>query len=176
MGSGVVMIKTSVVPNGIVKDSYYSVITASGGCTPYKWKVASGELPTGVTMKTSSQTTSVTLSGTPTKAGMYSFTVSVTACGGHEATAAYKMGIQDAPDHVVDLNWDASTTKDVVGYNVYRGPDGKSWNRINVSPTASTAYSDSTVADSSTYYYATTAVDVKGDESGKSNIIKTAIP
>ncbi len=176
MGSGVVTIKTSAVPNGIVKDSYYGVITAGGGCTPYKWKVASGALPTGVTMKPSSQTTSVTLSGRPTKAEISSFTVSATGCGGYEATASYKIVVQAAPDHVVDLNWKASTTKDVVGYNVYRGPDGRSWSKINVSPTASTAYSDSTVADSSNYYYATTAIDVKGDESGKSNVIKTAIP
>jgi len=176
MGSGVVTIKTSAVPNGIAKDPYYGVITASGGCTPYTWKVASGALPAGVTMKTSSQTTSVTLSGTPTKAATNSFTVSATACGGHEATASYKIVVQATPNHVVDLNWKASTTKDVIGYNVYRGPDGSWWSKINVSPTASTAYSDSAVADSSNYYYATTAIDVKGDESGKSNVLKTAIP
>ena len=175
MASGV-QIKTTVIPNGVLKDSYTAVVTASGGCTPYKWKVSSGTLPTGVTMKASSSTTSATLSGTPSKAATYSFTLSATGCGGHVATASYKVVVQSSADHTVDLSWNPSTTKDVTGYNVYRGPDGKTWSKVNSSLAASTYYNDSTVADSSTYYYATTAVDTKGKESNKSNIVTSKIP
>jgi len=175
MGSSI-QIASANVPNGIVKDAYSGVIKASGGCTPYTWKVSSGALPTGITMKKSSDTTSVTFSGTPSKAATYSFTISASGCGGHAVQASYKVVIQASADHVVDLSWKASSTTDVVGYNVYRGPDGKSWSKINVSVAASTAYSDSTVADSSTYYYATTAIDKYGAESTKSNIVKTPIP
>ena len=171
-----IKVQTTAVPNGILKDSYYGVITATGGCTPYKWKVASGSLPAGITMKTSSSTTSVTLSGKPTTSKTYSFTVSATSCGGGASQVSYKVVIQKAEDHVVDLSWQASTTTDVVGYNVYRGPDGKSWQKINSSVKASTAYTDSTTADSSTYYYSTTAVDVNGKESKKSNIVHSTIP
>jgi hypothetical protein len=175
MGS-TIHIATANVPNGLLKDAYLGVITAAGGCAPYTWKVVSGALPTGVTKKKSSSTTSLTLSGTPTKAKSYSFTISATDCGGHAVQAAYEVVVQANADHVVDLNWNASSTTDIVGYNVYRGPDGKSWNKINASLAASTTYSDSTVADSSIYYYAATAVDVMGNESDKSNLAKSKVP
>ena len=124
----------------------------------------------------SSSTKSVTLSGTPTKTATYSFSISTTGCGGGTATASYKIVVQTGARHVVDLSWNASTSSNVAGYNVYRGPDGKSWTKINVSPAASTQYTDMTVADGTTYFYATTAVDIQGNESKKSNVAKSAIP
>jgi hypothetical protein len=175
MGSAI-QITTANVPNGILKDAYSGVIKASGGCTPYTWQVISGALPAGITVKKSSDTTAVTFSGTPTKAATYSFIVSAKGCGGHTVQASYKVIIQATADHVVDLSWHPSSTTDVVGYNVYRGPDGKSWSKISLSLAASTIYSDSTVADKSTYYYAATAVDIHGNESKKSNIAKSSIP
>ena len=171
-----ISIPTTKLPNGILKDSYLGVITVTGGCTPYKWQMTSGSLPAGVAMKTSADTKSITLAGTPTKAASYSFTVAATACGGAVAKASYKVVVQSTANHVVDLSWNASSSSNVAGYNVYRGPDGKSWKKINVSLAASTVYSDSTAANSSTYYYAATAVDIKGNESRKSNIAKSVVP
>jgi len=171
-----VEITTTTVPNGTVKTAYSAVVKASGGCTPYKWAISSGVLPAGVTAKPSSTTTSLNLTGTPTKAANYSFAVKVTGCGKNASQASYKVVIQSSANHVVDLNWNASTSKDVVGYNVYRGPDGTTWRKINASPTASTVYSDSTVANGSTYYYATTAVDSSGYESRKTAAVKAVIP
>jgi len=175
-GLTAISIRTADLPNGILKDSYLGVVAVGGGCTPYKWRVASGSLPAGVTMKTTSDTKSVTLAGTPTKAASYSFTVAATSCGGGVAKASYKVVVQSKPNHVVDLRWHRSSSTDVAGYNIYRGPDGKKWKKMNVSLTASTVYSDSTAANSSTYYYAATAVDIKGNESRKSNIAKSVIP
>lgn len=166
----------TALPNGILHDSYLGVITVGGGCTPYKWQVRSGLLPAGVTMKMSSDTKSLTLAGKPTKAASYTFTVAATGCGGGVAKASYQVVVQSRPDHVVELNWHPSRSTDVAGYNLYRGPDGKTWSKINVSLAPSTAYSDSTAANSSKYYYAATAVDIKGKESRKSNIAKTVIP
>src|ERR1700756_85370 len=143
-------INTSTLPNGILKDAYLADVRVSGGCAPYAWQVTSGALPAGITMKKSSNTSSVTLAGTPSKAATYSFTISARACNGHTARASYKVVIQAAADHVVDLRWKPSSSADVVGYNIYRGPDGKSWRKINPSLAASTMYSDSTVADKST--------------------------
>lgn len=171
-----ISIPTTALPNGILKDSYLGVITVTGGCTPYKWQMTSGSLPAGVVMKTSADTKSLTLAGTPARAASYSFTVAATGCGGGIAKASYKVVVQSKPNHVVDLSWHPSSSTDVAGYNVYRGPDGKLWKKINVSLTASTVYSDSTAANSSAYYYAATAVDIKGNESKKSNIAKAAIP
>ena len=171
-----VAITTSSVPNGTVKTAYSAAIKASGGCTPYKWTIASGALPAGVTAKVSSTTTSLNLAGTPTTAATYSFAAKVTACGGGVSQVSYKVVIQATANHVVDLSWKASTSANVVGYNVYRSPDGATWKKINVSLIASTLYSDSTVANSTTYYYAATAVDTNGHESTKTAAVKAVVP
>lgn len=173
---GSVGITTSTVPNGTVGTTYSAAIHASGGCTPYKWSILSGSLPAGIIATTSSKTTSLQLSGTPTKATTYSFSVQVTGCGGVHVTKAYSIVVQSTANHVVDLSWNASTTQDLAGYNMYRAPDGVNWKKINASLLAATLYSDSTVANGSTYYYAATAVDIHGNESSKSTAIKVSVP
>jgi hypothetical protein len=171
-----VEINTKKVPSGTAKTYYSALITAKGGCTPYKWGVVSGKLPPGLKERESGNTTSLDLSGTPTVAASYSFTVSVTGCGGHVSKASYKIVVKAAASHVVDLRWDASPSKDVAGYNLYRGPDGLRWKKINDSLVASTYFDDSTVTDGSTYYYSATAVSVSGEESKMTSAIKVSIP
>lgn len=173
---GNVAITTTSLLNDTVGGAYSAAIRASGGCTPYKWAIASGALPAGITARASSTTTSLNLTGTPKIAATYSFAIRVTGCGGGTARRAYKIVIQATENHVVDLSWKASTSRDVAGYNVYRSPDGATWKRINASLIASTLYSDSTVANSSTYFYAATAVDISGQESRKTSAIKVVIP
>jgi len=174
--ASLVGITTKSLPNGTVNTPYSAVINASGGCTPYKWTIASGTLPGGLSKTESTSTTSLDLSGTPTAAGTYSFTASVKGCGGHVSEVSYTLTIQPAAEHVVDLSWDASTSNNISGYNVYRGPDGSTWQKINASLVASTLYDDSTVANGSTYYYAVTAVDIDGDESCKTPAVGVVIP
>ena len=171
-----VAITTASLPNGIVGTAYQAAVKASGGCTPYKWGIVSGALPKGITAKPSSTTTSLNLSGTPTTAAAYSPTVQVTGCGGGTFKGYYKVVIQATTNHVVDLSWKASTSTNVAGYNIYRAPDGVTWRKINMSLIASTFYTDSTVANSSTYHYATTAVNIYGQESNKTPAVKAVIP
>lgn len=171
-----VAISTSSLPNGIVGHAYSAAVNAIGGCTPYKWTMVSGTLPAGVTTKVSSTTTSLLLSGTPSSASTYAPTVQVTGCGGAIYKHSYSIAIQATTNHVVDVSWKASTTSDVTGYNLYRSPDGVNWKKANVSLIASTLYTDATVANGSTYYYAATAVDIYGHESSKSGSIKVAVP
>jgi fibronectin type 3 domain-containing protein len=160
----------------MIKTDYSAIIQASGGCTPYKWAIVSGPLPAGVNAKVSSTTTTLKLTGTPTTAATHSFVVQVTGCGGAVSRASYKVVIQARANHVVDLNWKAPRSSNIVGYNAYRSPDGATWKRVNASLIASTLYSDSTVANNTTYYYATTAVDVYGHESRKSAVFKAVVP
>ncbi|SPF48200.1 exported hypothetical protein [Candidatus Sulfotelmatobacter kueseliae] len=174
--ASVVAITTTSLPNGTVETAYSAAIQASGGCTPYKWAIASGALPAGVTAKVPSTRTSLTLTGKPSKASTDSFVVKVTGCGGHLSQFSYKIVIQATAIHVVELSWKASTSDDVTGYNVYRCPDGVTWKKINVSLIGSTVYSDSTVANETTYYYATTAVNIYGAESSMSGAVKAVIP
>src|SRR5579885_941163 len=62
-------ITTDAVPNGVVGGSYSAGIAAQGGAPPYSWGVSSGTLPPGLSVGNGS------ISGTPTTAGNYNFTV-----------------------------------------------------------------------------------------------------
>jgi hypothetical protein len=174
-GSDIAII-TTTVPNGTLSTSYAASIQASGSCTPYVWTIRYGSLPTGISAKPSSNSTSLYLTGTPIHPYTYSFTEEVKGCDGHSVTQYYKIVIQKTAQHVVDVKWKASTSKDVAGYNLYRAPDGVNWKKINSSLIASTLYTDSTVANGSTYYYEATAVDIYDNESVRSSPIKVAVP
>lgn len=174
--AGSVSITTKSLPNGTLGTSYSGIINTSGGCTPFSWSTASGNLPAGISMKPSKSTTSLTLTGTPSRAATYSFTISLKGCGGHISKQTYTVAIQSSANHVVDLSWKASTSSNIAGYNVYRGADGKTWTKINASLIASTLYDDSSVANGSTYYYAASAVDINGKESTKSSSTKVVVP
>src|SRR5436309_301019 len=89
-------ISTTSLPNGMVQTSYSAIIKASGGCTPYTWKLVSGSLPAGVAKQTSTNTTSLNLYGTPTIASTYYPTISVTGCGGYISKKSYKIVIQSS--------------------------------------------------------------------------------
>src|SRR5215510_14549086 len=89
-------IATTSLPNGTVKIPYSAVVSASGGCTPYKWAIVSGALPAGVSAKASSSTTSLTLAGSPTTAATYNFAVKVTGSAGGVSQAAYKVVVRTA--------------------------------------------------------------------------------
>ena len=81
------------------------------------------------------------------------------------------------PQHSVALTWNASTSPNVVGYNVYRGTvSGGPYTQINSALDLTTSYTDSTVQAGQTYYYVVTAVDSAGGESSYSNETKAVIP
>lgn len=78
--------------------------------------------------------------------------------------------------HSVALSWNASTST-VSGYNIYRSTlSGGSYLRMNSSLVAGLSYTDSTVQNTTTYYYVTTAVDNTGTESVYSNQVSAVIP
>jgi hypothetical protein len=76
----------------------------------------------------------------------------------------------------VELRWNASTSQDVIGYNVYRSNrPGGPYRRINTVLDVSTVYTDTSVNDGKTYYYVTTSVDSSNQESGYSNETQAVI-
>jgi fibronectin type 3 domain-containing protein len=78
------------------------------------------------------------------------------------------------PPHTVNLSWNASTSSDVSGYNIYRAvftTSCGSYAKINPALVASTVYADSSVVDGTSYCYASTAVDSSNQESAYSNIV-----
>jgi hypothetical protein len=64
-----------------VGTSYSSALSATGGVTPYTWAVATGTLPGGLTLNTSSGL----VAGTPAGAGTFNFTVRVSGGAGSSA-------------------------------------------------------------------------------------------
>jgi large repetitive protein len=82
VGTGVT-ITTTTLPAGTVGAAYSQTLAATGGTTPYTWSVASGTLPSGVTLSAAGA-----LSGTPTAAGTSNFTVQVTDAASRTDTQA----------------------------------------------------------------------------------------
>lgn len=66
-------ILTSSLPSAKPQASYKASLSASGGKQPYTWSIASGSLPTGLNLTSSSGS----ISGTPTQTGKYTFTAKV---------------------------------------------------------------------------------------------------
>jgi hypothetical protein len=77
----------SPLPAGTVGSAYSQTFTATGGTTPYNWSVSTG-LPPGLAFSGG------VLSGTPTTAGAYSFTVQVT--GGGTSSKTFSLTINPA--------------------------------------------------------------------------------
>jgi hypothetical protein len=79
--------------------------------------------------------------------------------------------------HSVTLNWTASTSSNVTGYNVYRGiQSGGPYTKLTSSPAAGIGYTDPTVQAGQTYYYVATAVDSGSNESAYSGQAQAAVP
>lgn len=79
--------------------------------------------------------------------------------------------------HSVSLTWVASTSPNVGGYTVYRGPtSGGPYTRITSSLVVGTNYTDNTVAAGQTYYYVVTASDTSNNESVYSNEAQAVVP
>jgi hypothetical protein len=112
---------------------------------------------------------------TPQSGGTASATLSF-ASNMSTATESLTGSGVSAAQHSVSLSWNPSASQ-VTGYNVYRGATaGGPYAKLNSTPDANTAFMDSSVASSHTYYYVTTAVNSSGQESGYSNQVRAAIP
>ncbi|WP_435003821.1 putative Ig domain-containing protein [Xanthomonas arboricola] len=87
------------LPPAVRGSAYNQVLTASGGVAPYRYSIASGTLPAGLTLASDG-----TLSGTPTTQGTSSFTIAVADAGNASATQAYSFTVSDAaPVAVADV-------------------------------------------------------------------------
>ena len=76
----------------------------------------------------------------------------------------------------VQLSWTASTDAGLAGYNVYRSTTANGvYGKINPSLVTTPAYTDSTAAPGTEYFYAVRA-EVSGLESANSNIASVSLP
>jgi len=78
--------------------------------------------------------------------------------------------------HSVELSWAASTSEDIVGYNVYRASGTGGYSKLDGSIVTGLKYTDVTVATGTTYKYVVTALDSRGLESAFSLPISATVP
>lgn len=149
----------------------------------------SGVAATGAGFSVSGVTTPLTLNpgGTatldvefdPTTSGAATGTATVSDNASPSTSTISLSGTGQAAAYQVELTWDAPTdsTDPVAGYDVYRAVSGStSYQMVNTSATTATSYTDTTVADGTSYVYYVVSVDAEGNESAPSNTYTATIP
>ena len=86
-------ISTTTLPSGSQNSAYNAMLAATGGVTPYTWSLVSGALPGGLSLSPSTGA----IIGTPTGAGVSTFTVKVTDSEGSPQTATKQLSITINP-------------------------------------------------------------------------------
>ena len=76
----------------------------------------------------------------------------------------------------IDLVWAPVTDVDLDGYNVYRHEEGMPAVKITAEPVKAPAYRDANVMPGKRYFYSVSAVDVRGNESGRSEEASETLP
>jgi hypothetical protein len=86
--SPTIVLSPSTLPDGVTGVVYAQSFDASGGTGPYAFIVSSGDLPPGLALASDGD-----LSGTPTTAGSYGFTVTATDTHGNGGSADYAIEV-----------------------------------------------------------------------------------
>jgi hypothetical protein len=76
----------------------------------------------------------------------------------------------------VDLVWAPVTDVDLDGYNVYRHEEGAAPVKVNSELVKAPAYRDANVASGKGYFYSVSAVDIRGNESARSEEAGETVP
>ena len=84
----VISVLPASLPDGSIGQAYSQTLTGNGGTGPYSFVLASGTLPTGLSLSTGG-----TISGTPTTIGSFNFTVQATDSNGCAGTQSYSIAI-----------------------------------------------------------------------------------
>ena len=82
-------VSTTSLASGSVATAYSATLAATGGQTPYAWSISTGSLPPGLALAASTGT----ITGTPSTAGSWTFTVLATDGGSPVRTATGSLTI-----------------------------------------------------------------------------------
>jgi hypothetical protein len=176
---GSVVVGQSGTASGSLSATGGSVTVTAASTNNSAFSIGGLSLPATIP---SGQSAAFTITFSPQAAASETATLTITSNALSSITTEALTGTgTPAPTHSVNLSWTASTSTDVVGYNVYRAQYASSacgaFSKINPVLNTTTLYTDSTVANATTYCYATTAVDTSNAESSDSNIVSNvAIP
>jgi hypothetical protein len=161
-----------------------SVTISKVALTGAGFSISSGSVPVQLA---SAQNVTFDLEFTPKASGTTNGTLTVDSNASDSSLVVKLTGAETAPSsgnppssnaqHYVGLTWDASSSSGITGYNVYRGgSESGPFSRLNGSLVNELKYTDDSVTAGDTYYYVTTAVNSKGEESPYSNWAKAVIP
>jgi hypothetical protein len=76
----------------------------------------------------------------------------------------------------IDLIWNPNTESDLAGYNIFRHENGGPAAKINSDLVKLPAYRDLNVSPGKKYFYSVSAVDVRGNESPRSEEANESVP
>lgn len=76
----------------------------------------------------------------------------------------------------IDLTWTPNNEADLAGYNVYRREPAGQPQKINAEPVKTPAFRDSGVSPGQAYLYSVSAVDLRANESGRSEETSETVP
>lgn len=104
-GKSTLSVMTGALVCGVTGVAYSQTISATGGSPPYTWSLAAGQLPPGVTLSSTG-----VLSGTPTTAGTFKFTVRVKDTQGAVASGNFSINIKTVSSVIVQPNVNCKIT------------------------------------------------------------------
>jgi hypothetical protein len=101
----------ATLPMATAGTAYSQTVAASGGVAPYSYAISSGALPTGLALNASTGA----ITGTPTAAGPFSFTIKATDANHFTGTQVYSFTVNPSTTTLAVL---ASLNPSVVGQSV----------------------------------------------------------
>lgn len=84
-----ILVNPATVPGATVAVAYNQTLSASGGTAPYSFAITAGALPAGLSLNTGTGA----LTGTPTAAGTFNFTVTATDANSFTGSRAYTLAV-----------------------------------------------------------------------------------
>lgn len=96
----IITVNPATLPNGSVGTAYSQTVSGSGGTAPYTFNVSSGALPTGLILNS----VSGAITGTPTTAGTFTFTITATDATGCAGSRLYTVTIASTGCAVITLS------------------------------------------------------------------------
>lgn len=124
-GCPIITVNPSTLPNGTVSQAYSATVTSTGGAGTVTFAVLDGDLPDGLTLTPGSGL----ISGTPTAAGAFVFTISATDANGCSGARTYHVEIAgtDTPTTtVLTVSINPAIYGDTVTLTATVSPDGVS--------------------------------------------------
>jgi len=163
---------TSGTASGTLTAQGGNVTVTAASTNSSSFAISGLSLPVTIT---AGQSLSFTVIFSPLSTGAATATLTLTSNAQPSQTTATLTGTGTAAStHTVSLSWKASSSPNIVGYNLYRAPYSSScgsYSKINSTLNTGTLYTDSAVVDGKSYCYAATAVNSSNEESAYSNIV-----